>query len=68
MFDLAQASGLWGQWASHLVAAERCTIGAKNCASRERDLLNSHEQDATDYNTALDKANAEKFAVAMLTR
>lgn len=54
---------------------ERLRIWSEKLRLRKRDLLNADEagalaynRDASDYNTALDKANAEKFALAMLER
>ena len=54
---------------------ERLRVWSEKLRLRKRDLLNSDEEgalaynrDATDYNAALDKANAEKFALAMLSR
>ena len=53
---------------------ERLRIWSEKLRLRKRDLLNADEEgalaynrDATDYNAALDKANAEKFALAMLS-
>lgn len=54
---------------------ERLRVWSEKLRLRKRDLLNADEagalaynRDATDYNTALDKANAEKFALAMLSQ
>ena len=54
---------------------ERLRLWSEKLRLRKRDLLNvdeagalAYNQDATDYNTALDKANAEKFALVMLER
>ena len=53
---------------------ERLRLWNEKLRVRKRDLLNSDEQgaldynrDATDYNAALDKADSEKFALASLT-
>jgi hypothetical protein len=54
---------------------ERLRIWSEKLRLRKRDLLNSDEEgalaynrDASDYNVALDKANAEKFALATLSK
>lgn len=54
---------------------ERLRLWSEKLRLRKRDLLHSDEEgalaynrDATDYNAALDKANSEKFSLAMLTK
>jgi hypothetical protein len=54
---------------------ERLRVWSEKLRLRKRDLLNPDEagalaynRDASDYNAALDKANAEKFALAMLSQ
>ena len=54
---------------------ERLRVWSERLRLRKRDLLNSDEEgalaynrDASEYNAALDKANAEKFALAMLNK
>jgi hypothetical protein len=54
---------------------ERLRVWSEKLRLRKRDLLNADEQgalaynrDATEYNAALDKANAEKFALALLSK
>lgn len=54
---------------------ERLRLWSEKLRLRKRDLLNSDEEgalvynrDATDYNAALDKANAEKFSLALLSK
>jgi hypothetical protein len=54
---------------------ERLRLWSEKLRLRKRDLLNADEQgalaynrDANDYNAALDKANAEKFALAVLSQ
>jgi hypothetical protein len=54
---------------------ERLRLWSEKLRLRKRDLLNADEEgalaynrDAIDYNAALDKANSEKFALAMLTK
>lgn len=51
---------------------ERLRVWSEKLRLRKRDLLNADEagalaynRDASDYNAALDKANAEKFALAV---
>jgi hypothetical protein len=53
---------------------ERLRLWSEKLRLRKRDLLHSDEEgalaynrDATDYNAALDKANSEKFSLAMFT-
>ena len=53
---------------------ERLRVWSEKLRLRKRDLLNADEEgalaynrDASDYNAALDKANEEKFALAMLS-
>ena len=53
---------------------ERLRGWSEKLRLRKRDLLNADEagalaynRDASDYNAALDKANAEKFALSMLS-
>ena len=54
---------------------ERLRVWSEKLRLRKRDLLNSDEEgalaynrDATEYNAALDKANTEKFSLAMLSK
>jgi len=54
---------------------ERLRLWSEKLRLRKRDLLNSdtqgavaYNQDASDYNAALDKANAEKVALAFVTK
>ena len=54
---------------------ERLRLWSEKLRARKRDLLNADEagalaynRDATEYNTALDKANAEKWALAMTSK
>lgn len=54
---------------------ERLRLWSEKLRLRKRDLLNADEEgslaynrDATHYNEALDKASAEKFALAMLSQ
>jgi hypothetical protein len=58
---------------ANLAEFERLRLWSEKLRLRKRDLLNADEEgalaynrDATDYNTALDKANAEKFALYLL--
>jgi hypothetical protein len=54
---------------------ERLRVWSEKLRLRKRDLLSSDEEgavaynrDTSDFNTALDKANAEKFALAIPTK
>jgi hypothetical protein len=73
--EKAPAKPLSERRQANLDEFERLRVWSEKLRLRKRDLLNSDEEgataynrDASDYNAALDKANDEKFALAMLSK